>query len=206
MKVLLIGATGKTGRLVLERLATKGYEVTVLARRPEAVPEEGITVIKGDAMKATDISHALTGQGAVISTIGVRSLGKTNLETAFLQALTAAPSPRLKRFVNLSAWGASDSSTYLLMKLARATVLKNLYDDKDRGEAVLFASSLPYVNVRPGRLTNGKARGNIGASLDGRKLSHSIRRADVADFLVAQLVGDTWLRQSPLIGYGETTV
>lgn len=207
VKVLLIGATGRTGRLVLERLLAEGYEVTVLARHPQAIASErrSMTILKGDATDAADVRQALTGQEAIISTIGVRSLGKTNLETAFMQALLpAASNPHFKRFVNLSAWGAGDTrteNTYLLMKLARATLLKNLYMDKDRGETLLFVSTLPYVNVRPGRLTNGKARGGVGASLDGRGLRHNISRADVADFLVAQLTEDTWLRQSPLIGY-----
>jgi uncharacterized protein YbjT (DUF2867 family) len=85
----------------------------------------------------------------------------------------------------------------------RRTLLKNMLDDKDRGEALLFASSLPYVNVRPSRLTNGKARGSVQASLDGSQLKHGISRADVASFLIDQLTSDRWLNQSPLIGYNK---
>lgn len=80
-------------------------------------------------------------------------------------------------------------------------MLKYTYNDKDRSEVLLFASKLPYVNVRPSRLTNGPAKGQVQASLTGNELSHSISRVDVASFLITQLTDTQWLRQLPLISY-----
>jgi uncharacterized protein YbjT (DUF2867 family) len=208
MKVLVIGATGRTGRLVVEQLVAQQHEVSVLVRHPEAMVEykQKITVITGDATKLADLTKAVAGQEAVISTIGPPSLKATNLAvsfmTAFLKAVAVHP---IKRFVNLSAWGTGNTADnhYFIMKLLRRTLLKNLFDDKDQAEALLLASNLPYVNVRPSRLGNGAARGGVHASLDGSHLSHHINRADVASFLIAQLSSDLWLRQSPLIGYAR---
>ena len=207
MKVLVIGATGQTGQLVVKQLVEqRQHKVTVLVRRPSAVETYGnkVAVIRGDATNAADLQRALTGQAAVISTLGTKSLRNNNLETLFMTALTQSVARRsIRRFVNQSGWGAGDSASndYWLMKLTRRTIMNNIYNDKDRGEALLFASKLPYVNVRPSRLTNGPAKGNVKASLSGHGLGHSISRADVASFLIAQLSDDQWLGQSPLISY-----
>lgn len=94
----------------------------------------------------------------------------------------------------------SYASVPAVFRLIRSTMLKNVYDDKDRADALLIASGLDYTNVRPPRLTNGPAAGAVRTSADGRGLSKSISRADVAAFLVSQLDDRTWLRQSPVIG------
>jgi uncharacterized protein YbjT (DUF2867 family) len=210
MKVLVVGATGQTGRLVVKQLVEKGkHKVTVLVRRPSAVETYGnkVTVIRGDATNAADLQRALTGQAAVISTLGTKSLRNNNLETLFMTALTQSVARRsIRRFVNQSGWGAGGSAgnDYLLMKLMRRTIMNNIYNDKDRGEALLFASKLPYINVRPSRLTNGPAMGQVKASLSGQGMGHRISRADVASFLITQLSDDQWIGQSPLISYPKT--
>ena len=81
------------------------------------------------------------------------------------------------------------------------SVLKNLYADKNRGETALFASSIDYINVRPGRLTNGKARGNVRAVMEPNGMQPWLTREDLADFMISQLNSDEWIRKSPLIGY-----
>ena len=55
------------------------------------------------------------------------------------------------------------------------------------------------VNVRPGRLTNGKARGAVKASMDSGVPS-AMTREDLAAFMVEQIASDTWVGKSPLIG------
>ncbi len=67
----------------------------------------------------------------------------------------------VKRLVNLSAFGAGDTGIQApwFFRLFMNTVLRNLYADKNRGERMLLASKLDWINVRPGRLTNGPARG-----------------------------------------------
>lgn len=109
----------------------------------------------------------------------------------------------VRRFIGLSAWGAGDSAgqSSLPFKLARNTLLKYVYDDKNRGEAQIIDSDLDYTLVRPGRLTNGPAKGGVRASLVGKGLSRAIAREDVGAFMVEQLGDPTWTRKSPLIGY-----
>jgi uncharacterized protein YbjT (DUF2867 family) len=81
--------------------------------------------------------------------------------------------------------------------------LNDFFEDKNRGEEILFASGLDFVNVRPSRLTNAPARGGVKAALspDGLRWWPLMTREDLATFMVDQLTDETWPRRSPLIGY-----
>ena len=82
MKVLVIGATGQTGRHAVSQLLARGHEVTAFARNPSAVNErrEHLRVAQGDARDPDSIDRAMAGQDAVIVTFGPRSLKKDNLQ------------------------------------------------------------------------------------------------------------------------------
>ena len=109
----------------------------------------------------------------------------------------------VKRLVNLSAWGADATMRPhgLLQLILQKGLLRNIFADKARGEKLLFASSLDYVNVCPGRLLNKPAQGGVKASIDGKGIKASLTRADLADWMVSQLTSETWVRKCPIIGY-----
>lgn len=204
----MIGASGKTGKLVVKQLVDKGYSVSALARRAETVKTYGqrVSVVVGDATNLEDLNQALAGQDAVISTIGSKPMQQTSLETAFIKNLLAAPaSKQLKRFIWVSIWGvaASQDKIFGSMKLASKTAIKHIFADKNRAEALLASSQLPFVMVRPGFLSQAPAKGNVQASLTGENLRHTISRADLAEFMTQQLTSDHWLRQAPLVGYSR---
>jgi uncharacterized protein YbjT (DUF2867 family) len=206
MKVLVIGATGGTGRLAVQRLLERGDSVRALARKPAEITErhERLEVVQGDARDAGSLERAAQGVDAVLSAFGPRSLKKDDLQETFARNLVGAlHKDGVKRIVNLSAWGAGDSAPLagLLFSAIRHTVLRHVYADKERGEAVLLNAGLDYVNVRPGRLLNAPARGGVKASLDGAGIKKELTRDDLAAFMVEQLHSDAWLRKSPLIGY-----
>ena len=206
MNVLVIGATGQTGGLAIKKLLAQGHTVTAYARNPAAITEkhERLKVARGDARDQDALHEALKGQDAVLSALGPRGLKRDDLQEAFMRGLIGAmKSSGVKRLVNLSAWGAGDShkDAMLVFKIAKATVLRHVFADKDRGEALLFASDVDYVNVRPGRLLNAPARGGVKASLEPKGIKAELTRDDLADFMIAQLASPTWARKSPLIGY-----
>lgn len=206
MRVFLIGATGKTGGQALEILLEQGHTVTALCRDPGALAarHERLTVVKGDARDAESLERGAQGQEAVLVAFGPRSTKKDDLQEALMRNLVPALEKHgVRRVVNLSALGAGDSYRYspLVWKIIMRTFLKSVFVDKDRGEAILLASQLDYVNVRPGQLLDSPARGGVKASLDGAGLGQKMTRADLARFMVEQLSSDTWVRKSPLIGY-----
>ena len=205
MNILLIGATGGTGQEILPRLLTAGHAVTVVVRRPKAITtrHEHLVIMPGSVRDPDLIDHAVQGQDAVMCAFGPRALGKDDIQEVLMRNLVAAMTKRgVKRLVNLSAWGAQDSqkTINLMQVILQGVVLHNIFADKKRGEKLLFASDLDYVNVCPGRLLDKPARGGVKASADGTGIKHSLTRADLAQWMVEQLTSDTWVRQSPVIG------
>jgi uncharacterized protein YbjT (DUF2867 family) len=208
VKVLVIGASGLTGRIAVRRLLERGDDVTAFARSEAGPAEqhERLRVAVGDARDAASIERAVSGQDAVFSAFGPRSMKKDDIQEAFMKGLVhAMERSGVRRLSNLSAWGAAESYPELAWfgKLVVRAFMQDFWDDKGRGEATLFASSLEYVNVRPGRLSNAAARGSVRASLRGADLRWwpLMTREDTAAFMIEQLTSDTWVRKSPLIGY-----
>jgi uncharacterized protein YbjT (DUF2867 family) len=205
MKILLIGATGGTGQEILPLLLTVGHTVTALVRRPEAITtrHENLVVMPGGVRDPDLVDLAVQGQDAVICAFGPRILGKDNIQEVLMRNLVVAMTKQgVKRLVNLSAWGAQDSqkTISLMQVILQGVLLRNIFADKKRGEKLLFASDLDYVNVCPGRLLNKPARGGVKASIDGTGIKHSMTRADLAQWMVEQLTSDIWVRKSPVIG------
>lgn len=207
MKALVIGSTGLTGRILIRKLLEGGHEVTAFARNPADVAERSarLRVMRGEARDAASIAAAVQGQDAVISAFGPRSLKADDLAESLMRNLVAAMETQgVKRLVNLSAAGVGDSlkeMPFLLAKIVIPLFLARAYADKERGEAILFASALEFVNVRPGRLTNKPARGGVKASLRAKGLKLEMSREDLAAFMIGQLGDRQWLRRSPIIGY-----
>jgi uncharacterized protein YbjT (DUF2867 family) len=206
MKVLVIGASGKTGRHAVRMLLARGDQVTALARNPASITEkhERLKVLTGDARDGASLECALAGQDAVLTALGPRSLKKDDLQEVFARNLIAAMKKTgLRRVVQLSALGTLETRDQvpLAFKVFRALLLKHMFADKERGERLLLDSDLDFVIVRPGRLTDGAARGGVKAALEPKDLKPVMTRADLAAFMVEQLSGATWSKKSPVIGY-----
>jgi len=208
MKVLVIGATGGTGRHALRKLLERGHEVTAWARSPAAVTERNdrLRVVVGEARDAGSIERAIAGQDAVLVAFGARSLKKDDVQEVLYRHLVAAMKHHgVKRVVNLSALGLNNdqavTSSLFFKYFFRPVFLRHIWVDKQRAELMLTSSDLDYVNVQPGRLLDSPARGSVRASLDGRGLEPSMTREDLAEFMVEQLNSDSWLRKSVIIGY-----
>jgi len=206
LNLLLIGATGSTGRELLPRLLEAGHAVTALVRRPEAVAlkHANLTLLTGEVRDAAAVEPAVRGKDGVVCAFGPRSLKKDDIQEVLMRHLVPAMEKHgVKRLVNLSAWGADPAVRPhgLLQLVIQKGLLRHVFADKARGESILFASKLDYVNVCPGRLLDTPARGGVKATTDGSGLKAVLTRADLADWMITQLTDDTWLRKSPIIGY-----
>ena len=206
MKVLVLGATGRTGRLIVRDALTKGHSVAALVRsKARALDLPGADLIEGDARDEGALMRALNGCNAVISALGT-GLGpfrEVSLLTIATRALvTAMTRNGVRRLVCISALGVGDShghGGFVFDRLFQPLLLSHAYKDKDGQEAAIRASSLDWVVVRPARLTDDPARGSVRAVTDLAAVKGGkIARADVARFVVEQLTTDTWLKGSLL--------
>jgi putative NADH-flavin reductase len=205
MKILILGATGATGQLIVRDATASGHYVVALVRAKASSNLPGAEVIEGDVRDEETLARALHGCDAVVSALGTgMGLREVDLLTVATRALIAAMTRTgVRRLVCISALGVGDSRNhgdFVFDRLFQPLLLGPAYKDKHRQEAAIRASSLDWVVIRPAMLTNGAARGRIRATTDLADVNGGkITRADVAQFVLEQLTTDTWLRQTPVI-------
>lgn len=205
MKVLVLGATGATGRLIVRDATAGGHHVVALVRAQANSNLPRAEVIEGDVRDEGTLVSALSGCDAVVSALGTgMGFRDVDLLTVATRALVAAMTRTgVRRLICISALGVGDSrhhGGFVFDRLFQPLLLGPAYKDKDRQEAAIRTSPLDWVIVRPAMLTNGAPRGRVRATtdLDGVN-GGKIARADVAQFVVEQLTTDTWLRRTPAI-------
>ena len=203
MRVLVFGANGKTGRLVVERAVEMGHEVSVLVRQPGLAAQTGVRVITGDALKPDDVLRAMDQQDAVVECIGGTKPWKSQtLERDAMQNIVKAmKTTGARRLVVVSAMGVGDSkqqSPWWYRALMLPTFLRGSTADKAAMEAVVQDSGLDWIIARPPILKDGTATGKVQV-LDQSGKGHGITRADLAVWLVGQLDSETYVRQAVVV-------
>ncbi|MGH9862395.1 MAG: NAD(P)-dependent oxidoreductase, partial [Candidatus Acidiferrales bacterium] len=205
-RVLIVGATGGTGRQLVAQALEHGYAVTALVRHPSRLPVEHpqLTVLKGDVLDAGSVEAAMKGQEAVLSALGhkrffyptrILSEGTRNI----LRAMETHGVPRLVCETSLGIGDSVGRMGLAFTFFVIPVILPFYFWDKTRQERIIAASKVEWVIVRPGALTNGEKRGR---SRHGRQVGSflwtvRISRADVADFMLNQLASDIYLRAAP---------
>jgi putative NADH-flavin reductase len=209
VKVIIIGATRGIGAQVLEQALAKQHMASVLARDPAAVEriDDRPRVFRGDIVETKAVNAAIEGQQAVIVTVG---RGPTRKPVSLFSegtrnVITAMERHSVKNLICVTGIGAGDSKGhggFLYDTIVNPLMLKTIYADKDKQEALVRDSKLEWVIVRPGFLTNGALteRYRILTDLRGVKCG-KISRSDVAHFILAQLDHMTYLRKTPLLTY-----
>jgi uncharacterized protein YbjT (DUF2867 family) len=209
MKILVLGATGATGLLIVRKALAEGQSVVALVRskaKAEAAGLVGVDLVEGDATDETALARAIAGCDAVISSLGTAMSPfreVTMLSTATRALVRVMTAQKIQRLVCITGLGAGDSrghGGFFFDRVFLPLLLRKVYDDKNRQEDVIRASALDWTIIRPTVLNDKPARGSVRALTDLSTVhGGSIARADVADFVVQQLTTDMWLRKAPLI-------
>jgi putative NADH-flavin reductase len=221
MRVVIFGSTGGTGRRLVERAIAEGHEVTAFVRNLSRMTarHRRLKVVVGDAFDPEKVREAVVGNESVVSVLGSRQPsnplhprrpgdphGVVSAGTANIVA--AMKEHGLRRFVCQTAWGVGESKQdpglagAFFMKVLVPPLLRDEYADKEAQEKILRQSDLDWTVVRPMILTNGPWTNDYRVSIDlkpGRR--PYISRADVADFLIRQLADETFVRETPAIGF-----
>jgi uncharacterized protein YbjT (DUF2867 family) len=208
MKILVFGATGGTGKNVVEHALAQGHEVVAVARNPSAVPpREHLRIHKGDVLDAASLGGAFDGVDAVICAIGPKSNGKpgTLISEGTANILAGCTQANVRRFVFESGMICSDGKELsffgsLSVSIFR-TVYPKLHADKVIAEAAIQASALDWVIVRPPALNHAKATGKYVAG-PGARISpaSALPHGDCAEVLVKAATGPDWVKQIVNVG------
>jgi putative NADH-flavin reductase len=206
-KILVLGATGATGRLIVSQAAARGYDVTVLVRSAEKASDlKGAKLIAGDARDERVLRQALKGRDAVVSALGTPASPfreVTLLSSATRALVSAMKIEQVSRLVCITGIGAGDSAGhggFLFDNLIFPLLLRKVYADKNRQETIVRDSGLDWILVRPSVLNDKPSRDTIRALTDLSSFhGGTISRADVASFVLDQVRDDAWVRRSPLI-------
>lgn len=208
MKVTILGATGKTGRHIVEQaLNERGYEVVAFVRDPAKldIQHESLHVVQGDLTDVARVEEAVAGSDAVISAAGQTKTSPKDLLTVTARHLVPAMKKHgVRRVVSLIGAGVPDerdpsSLGRRFMRGLMKVVARDLLADATRHAEMLQASDLEWVLVRPPRLTDGPRQGasRVGNFALGPK--DSITRADLAAFMLEQVTSDEHVRKAPMV-------
>jgi uncharacterized protein YbjT (DUF2867 family) len=206
-KILVLGATGGAGLLIVSQALARGYEVAVLVRSADKAGDlKGAKLIVGDARDEIALRQALKGRDAVISALGTPASPFREvrlLSTATRALVSAMKAERVSRLICITGIGAGDSAGhggFVFDRLIFPLLLRKVYADKNRQEAIVRDSGLDWVMVRPTVLNDKPGRDTIRTLTDLSGFhGGTISRADVARFVLDQVRDDRWLHRSPLI-------
>ena len=209
MKILVLGATGGTGKAIVKEAQAASHEVVALVRsREKAATLAPAQLLVGDVRDEKALEAALRGVDAVVSSLGTpMSPFKevTLLSAATSSLVRAMRSQGVRRLIAITGMGAGDSKGhggFLYDRLFNPLMLRKVYEDKDRQEDIVRASDLDWTLVRPSVLNDKPLRGNIQVLTDLSNFhGGEIARADVAKFVVGQLTDTAYFRKTPLISW-----
>ena len=207
MKLLVLGATGGAGKAIVRLAKARGHEVSVLARNPGKARDLGtVRIVQGDALDPEALARALEGAEAVISALGTPAspFREVTLLSSNARILTAEMRRQgVTRLIAITGMGAGDSAGhggFFFDRVFRPFMLRQVYRDKDRQEAMIRGSGLNWTIVRPSILNDEPARGSVRA-LNDLSAFHggTISREDVARFVLDELDAGVWTGKAPLI-------
>jgi putative NADH-flavin reductase len=204
MKVIVFGASGRTGRLVVEQALEKGHAVTAFVREsfPAAVEHPKLRIVVGDVLDERSVEAAIGGQDAVVSTLGPAPRADDSIcSQSIVRIIAAMKGQGVGRLIVVTS--ASDiEGGFLFEKIVRPLFLQQVFDDKERQEMEIFKSGLDWTIVRPSILRDGPRTGGYRLSVGGAPQGGwRVSRADLADFIVRELPRKDYIHQALVIAY-----
>lgn len=208
MRIVIFGASGATGQVLVEQALASGHHVTAFVRDPGRLTlrHERLRLVQGDVRDSAAVEQAIASQAAVLSALGqTRPPTPGLLRSAVANLVAAMKRHGVRRLIYLTGAGVRDpqdppspvrSLIVGLMKLTAREVL----DDSEAAYAAVRASDVDWTIVRAPILSSAPARGALRAVFTPPG-PVQISRADVAAFMLQQLVDVTYVRRSPMVVY-----
>ncbi len=209
MKLVVFGATGNVGQQVVKQALEQGHEVTAFARNPLKldIKHPKLKLFQGDVMDSTRVEQALEGQEIVVCTLGsgkkltgmVRSQGTQNI----IKAMKRCGIQRLICQTTLGIGESWGSLNFYWKYIMFGLILRNVFADHQQQEERVYNSGLDWTIIRPAAFIEGERTGEYRHGFPGTDKTSKLKitPADVADFILKQLLDDFYLYQTPSLSY-----
>lgn len=209
MKLVIFGATGTVGAQVVQQALEQGHVVTAFVRNLTKlnIQHPQLSFTQGDVMDTPAVEQAIQGQDAVICVLGSgKQLKSTIRSEGTQQIIQAMKKVGVRRLICQSTLGAGDSwgnLDFYWKYIMFGFILRQVFADHERQEALVRESNLDWTIVRPSAFTDGPRTGRYRHSFPStdRDITLKISRADVADFILKQLSDQSSLRQASGLSY-----
>ncbi len=215
MKVTLLGATGRTGKHVLDILLQKGHSVHALVRDHSKIKinsDKQLFVQEGNTTNLDTLRTAMNGCEVVVSVLNISRNSdfpwsglrtpKTLISDTIRNAIKIAKDLGTNKIIVCSAWGVSETKEDLpgwFRWFIDNSNIAAAYRDHETQERLLIESGLNYVIIRPAGLTSSK-KNEIQVSVNNfPKPNLTIGRKATAEFIVRMLKDDTYLKKAVTI-------
>jgi putative NADH-flavin reductase len=202
MKVVVFGATGRTGHHLIRVALSRRHQVTAFVRdRSQLLMDYSrLRVVEGDVLDPKAVDRALRGQEAVLCAVAAPPRGPdTVLSKGTLNIVDAMRRNRVRRLVCLSEAGVLGGDSASRLPRFRIPFLsKDPFADMRRQLLEIVDSGLDWILVRPPRLTDEPLKGRYEISLK-RPKHRTITRLDLAIFMVNQLRSKEFVRKMPAV-------
>ncbi|MGY5802449.1 NAD(P)-dependent oxidoreductase [Rhizobium sp. LEGMi12c] len=206
MKITLFGATGKTGKYLINEALKRGFDVTVFARSATSFEEPRVRVVRGDLADMALLREAIRGSDAVVSALGPTSFPHPRdlpIARATQAIISAMGEEDVRRLIAVSTGTAVDPGDgpdwkiwfpALVIKYA----MRSTYDDIVGLAKAIRNSNLDWTMVRTAVLKSNPASMSTNVGLYGHtRHSWTVNREDLAIFMLDQISRDDFVRQAP---------
>ena len=215
MHLFLLGATGRTGKHILQQALERGHKVNVLVRDRRKIQDDHplLSIWEGNPLDGVSLKNAMVGCQAIISALNISRTSdwpwaklrtpKDFLSSVMKLLIKLAPENGVKRIIFISAWGVAETRKDIpgwFRWFIDHSNIRYPYEDHERQENLLKNTSLEWTAIRPAGLTNFKKPKNIIISIDNSPRPHlTISRKNLACFIIDTVERQLYPRNAPVI-------
>jgi uncharacterized protein YbjT (DUF2867 family) len=215
MKILLLGATGRTGRKLLEQALARNHCVHALVRDPAKIitRHRELRLFTGSPLDKDCLREAMQGCEAILSALNIsrssdwpwaRLRTPVNFLSTVMQNLVGlAPQMGIQRIIFISAWGVAETRADIpgwFRWFIEHSNIRFPYEDHERQEMFVKNSSLNWTGIRAAGLTNFKNNKQVLVSFDNNPRPRlTISRNNLAAFMLETLEQNLYSRQLPVV-------
>ena len=209
MRLVVFGASGQTGQVLVRAALERQHTVTAFMRSARKSPtaDPAVRIVVGNVTDYSAVSTAVSGHHAVVSTLGVGTALKHDADVivGVQHIIRAMEEHGVRRLIYLSFVGVRDSRAAVgfLLRYVAPIPLRHEIADHEAKEALVKASHLDWTIVRPPKLTNGPLTGRYrsGENISSWKPMPLLSRADLTDFMLNELANPMYVRRAPRLLY-----